>query len=150
MLAHRLEKVFSKEEILTLYLNTVSFGENVYGIEAASLRYFNKKVELLNIQESAVLIGILKANTFYNPRLHPENAKNRRNVVLKQMEKYNYLKKSEADSLCNLPLILDYVNFESEGPAAYFLVQVKSEAEQILQKHIIPLQVKNGILKKTV
>ena len=133
MLAHRLERVFNKEEILTLYLNTVSFGEDVYGIEAASLRYFNKKVELLNIQESAVLIGLLKANTFYNPRLHPENAKIRRNVVLKQMEKYNYLKKSEADSLCNLPMILNYVNSESEGPAAYFLVQVKSEAEQLLK-----------------
>jgi len=133
LLANRLEKVFNKEEILTLYLNTVSFGENVFGIEAAALRYFNKKVELLNIQESAVLIGILKANTFYNPRLHPENAKNRRNVVLRQIEKYNYLKKSEADSICKLPLVLDYVNFESEGPAAYFLVQVKSEAEQILK-----------------
>ena len=132
-LARRLEKVFNKNEILTLYLNTVSFGDNVFGIEAAALRYFNKKVELLNIEESAVLIGILKANTFYNPRLHPENAKKRRNIVFKQMEKYNYLKKYEADSLSFLPLKLDYVNFESKGPAAYFLVQVKNEAEQIIQ-----------------
>ncbi len=104
VLAHRLEKTFSKEEILTLYLNTVSFGENVYGIETAAGRYFNKKVELLNIEESAVLVGMLKANTYYNPRLHPENAITRRNVVLRQMEKYKYLKPSEADSLCKLPL----------------------------------------------
>ena len=90
-MARRLEKVFSKDEILTLYLNTVSFGENVYGIEAASARFFNKSTELLKIEESAVLVGMLKANTYYNPRLHPENAKIRRNVVLKQMEKYNYL-----------------------------------------------------------
>jgi penicillin-binding protein 1A len=133
LLAHRLEKVFTKEEILTLYLNTVSFDENVFGIEAASLRYFNKKVELLNIEESAVLVGILKANNFYNPRLHPENAKSRRNVVLNQMKKYNYLESSLADSLCKLPLVQNYANLESAGPADYFLYHVKNEAKQILQ-----------------
>src|SRR5674476_146028 len=88
ILAHRLEKTFSKEEILTLYLNTVSFGENIYGIGTASRRYFNKKTDNLTIEESAVLVGMLKANTFYNPRLHPENALARRNVVLRQLEKY--------------------------------------------------------------
>ncbi len=108
IMARRLEKVFTKEEILTLYLNTVSFGENVFGIEAASGRFFNKSTENLKAEESAVLIGMLKANTYYNPRLHPENARLRRNVVLKQMEKYNYLKASEADSLSKLPLKLDY------------------------------------------
>ena len=133
ILAHRLEKVLTKEEILTLYLNTVSFGENIFGIEAAAGRYFNKKVESLNIEESAVLIGILRANDFYNPRLHPENAKIRRNVVLKQMEKYKYLDKAETDSLCKLPLIQNYTNLEIEGPADYFLFQVKNETEQILQ-----------------
>ena len=133
-LAHRLEKAFSKEDILTLYLNTVSFGENVYGIEAAAARYFNKKVELLKIEESTVLVGILKANNFYNPRLHPENAKNRRNIVLNQMKKYNYIKLSEADSLSKLPLLQKYSNIEYEGPADYFLYQVKNEAKQILQK----------------
>jgi penicillin-binding protein 1A len=132
ILASRLEKIFSKEEILTLYLNTVSFGENVYGIETAALRYFNKKVELLKTEESAVLVGMLKANTFYNPRLHPENAIARRNVVLKQMEKYKYLKASQADSLCRLPLIQSYADIESAGPADYFLFRVKNEAEQIL------------------
>ena len=133
IIARRLEKVLSKEEILTLYLNTVSFGENVFGIETASGRYFNKSVEFLNIEESAVLIGMLKANTYYNPRLHPENSKSRRNVVLRQMEKYKYLKSTETDSLCKLPMILDYNRSESEGPAEYFMVQVKIEAEQILQ-----------------
>jgi penicillin-binding protein 1A len=131
-LAHRLEKIFTKEEILTLYLNTVSFGENVYGIEAASVRYFNKKVELLNIEESAVLIGILKANNYYNPRLHPENAKSRRNIVLNQLKKYNYLNAQETDSLCKLPLIQNYSNIEYEGPADYFVYQVKNEVKQIL------------------
>ena len=134
LLAHRLEKVYSKEEILTLYLNTVPFGENVYGIEAASLRFFNKKTELLNIEESAVLVGMLKANEYYNPRLNPQNAKNRRNVVLNQMRKYKYLEPAQADSLSKLPLVPDYANIESKGPADYFLYQVKIEARQILQK----------------
>jgi penicillin-binding protein 1A len=133
ILAHRLEKTFSKEEILTLYLNTVSFGENVFGIETASMLYFNKKIEALNIEESAVLIGMLKANTLYNPRLHPENALSRRNVVIKQMEKYKYLNSASADSLCKLPLTLNYADIVSEGPADYFLVRVRNEAEKILK-----------------
>lgn len=139
-LAHRLEKVFTKEEILTLYLNTVPFGESVYGIEAASQRYFNKKTELLKIEESAVLIGMLKANEYYNPRLNPENARNRRNVVLNQMKKYHYLETATFDSLSKLPLVPDYTNIESKGPADYFLYQVKVEAKQILQS----LQSENG------
>lgn len=133
-LAHRLHGIYSKEEILTLYLNTVPFGENVLGIEVASRRYFNKSVEKLKTEEAAVLVGILKANTYYNPRLYPENAIKRRNVVLAQMEKYNYLKASEKDSLQKLQLTLDYANLESEGPANYFLVQVKNETNEILSK----------------
>jgi len=133
IVAHRLEKSFSKEEILTLYLNTVSFGENIYGLGTASRRYFDKRVELLKPEESAVLVGMLKANTMYNPRLHPENATARRNVVIKQMTKYNYLTAQQADSLCKLPLIQNFVDIESDGPADYFLINVKNEAEKILQ-----------------
>jgi len=133
ILAHRLEKIYTKEEILTLYLNTVPFGENVYGIAAAAARFFNKKTELLNIEESAVLVGMLKANDYYNPRINPENARNRRNVVLNQMKKNNYLESSQCDSLCRLPLVPDYTNLEYSGPADYFLYQVKNEAIQILQ-----------------
>jgi penicillin-binding protein 1A len=133
ILAHRLEKSFSKEEILTLYLNTVSFGENIFGIGTASRRYFNTKVELLKPEESAVLVGMLKANTLYNPRLHPINAVTRRNVVLRQMVKYNYLKTTQADSLCKLPLIQNFKDIESDGPADYFLIHVKNEADKLLQ-----------------
>ena len=135
ILANRLEKSFSKEEILELYLNTVSFGENIFGIGTASRRYFNKKAELLKPEESAVLIGMLKANTLYNPRLHPANATARRNVVLKQMIKHNYLKAAQADSLCRLPLIQNFKDVESDGPADYFLIHVRNEAEQML--HIV-------------
>ncbi len=133
-LAYRLEKIYSKEEILTLYLNTIPFGENVLGIEAASRRYFNKSVDQLKIEEAAILVGMLKANTFYNPRMYPENALKRRNIVLSQMEKYSYIKALEKDSLQQLPLQLDYANLESEGPASYFLVQVKTETNTILKQ----------------
>jgi penicillin-binding protein 1A len=133
IMARRLEKVFSKDEILTLYLNTVSFGENVFGIEAASARFFNKSTEFLKIEESAVLIGMLKANTYYNPRKHAENAKIRRNVVINQMAKYNYLTASQADSLSNLPLVIDYRRSPSAGAADYFLVQVRKETSEILK-----------------
>ena len=133
ILAYRLENMYTKEDILTLYFNTVPFGENVLGIEAASQRYFNKGVKSINTQEAAVLVGMLKANTYYNPRLYPEHALQRRNVVLEQMEKYAYLSQVQTDSLQNLPLVLDYANLESEGPANYFLVEIKKEANRILE-----------------
>ena len=133
LLASRLESIYSKEEILTLYLNTIPFGENVLGIEAASRRFFNKPIGKVRIEEAAVLVGLLKANTYYNPRLYPQNAIKRRNVVLSQMEKYYYLERKFTDSLQNLPLKLDYANLESEGPANYFLVQVKKEVNKILK-----------------
>lgn len=132
ILAYRLEETYNKEEILTLYLNTVSFGENNYGVGTASRRYFNKGVELLNLEESALLVGMLKGNTLYNPRIHPENSIVRRNVVLKQMQKYNYITVAQKDSLSQLPLIQNFEDIESSGPADYFLVNVRDEAEKIL------------------
>src|SRR5690606_2923169 len=85
ILAKRLEDVYSKNELIALYLNTVPFGENLYGIESASRRFFNKPAKDLKITESAVLVGLLKANSAYNPRLHPESSVGRRNLVLAQM-----------------------------------------------------------------
>jgi len=134
LLARRLEKVYSKEEILTLYLNTVSFGENIFGIEAASRRYFSKNTVELSVEEAAVLIGMLKANTSFNPRLYPENALKRRNVVLNQMEKYGYLDGEAADSLCALPLQLKYNKADIAGPADYFMVRVRGEADRIIRE----------------
>jgi penicillin-binding protein 1A len=134
ILARRIEKVFTKEEILTLYLNTVSFGENLYGIEAASQRYFSKGTASLKIEEAALLTGMLKANTSFNPRLYPHNAVARRNVVLGQMEKYGYLESRAADSLSALPLVLNYSKADISGPADYFLVRVRMEAERILKE----------------
>lgn len=133
-IARRIEKTYSKQEILTLYLNTVSFGENIYGIESAAYRFFGKSTELLKIEESATLIGMLKANTIYNPRLHPDNARRRRNVVLQQMEKYGYLSPSEVDSISGLPMVLNYKKNGPGGPADYYLVRVRNELTRILSE----------------
>lgn len=106
--ALKLESRYSKEDILTMYLNTVDFGSNSYGIKIASLTYFNKQPYQLNIQESAMLIGMLKAPTTFSPILNPEKCLERRNVVLNQMLKNNYLNRLQFDSITKLPITLDY------------------------------------------
>lgn len=133
IVASRLENIFKKEELLLLYFNSVPFGENVYGVESAAQRYFNKTVSELKIEESAVLVGMLKANTFFNPRLNPQNSITRRNLVLSLMAKESYLTPFQADSLKQLPLVLDYENFDLEAPAGYFVFQVKKKTLQILE-----------------
>ncbi|MDC6405261.1 MULTISPECIES: transglycosylase domain-containing protein [Maribacter] len=107
IIAKRLESIYTKDELVLLYFNTVSFGENLYGLEKAAHRFFNKSTTDLDLSESATLVGLLKAPTFYNPRNHPERAEKRRNIVLEQMIKYGYID----DSLANLakkPLALNY------------------------------------------
>ncbi len=138
ILAQRLESLYSKEEILELYLNTVSFSENTYGLNTGALRFFNKQPRDLKLEEGAVLIGLLKANTYYNPRLNPERALARRNVVLEQMARYNYLSPAQADSLQEQPLALNYTNLVSSNKAAYFTYQVKQEAKKILENTVKP------------
>lgn len=107
MIAKRLESIYNKEDILLLYFNTVSFGENSYGIEKAAFRFFNKAPEALTVTESATLVGLLKAPSYYNPRLYPERAEKRRNIVLNQMLKYGYLGEEEFQ-MAKTPLVLDY------------------------------------------
>jgi penicillin-binding protein 1A len=107
-IAIRLEDIYSKQEILTLYLNTIPFGDNAYGIQVAANRFFSKDAKALAIEEAAVLIGMLKATHNYNPRLFPDRSLVRRNVVLSQMNKYNLLSKKKSDSLQSLPLKLQY------------------------------------------
>jgi penicillin-binding protein 1A len=121
ILGVRLHQAYSKKEILELYLNTVSFGENTYGIETAAYRFFNKLPANLNIEESALLVGMLKGTYIYSPRHYPERSRSRRNRVLSQMFKYGHLDRETLDSLTLLPLELDYVRLtHNEGLAPYF------------------------------
>ncbi|MCK5168975.1 MAG: transglycosylase domain-containing protein, partial [Bacteroidales bacterium] len=134
ILARRIEKLYSKNEILELYLNTVSFGENTYGIETASIIFFNKQPSELKIEESAMLVGLLKANTSYNPRTNKEAAIKRRNIVLGQMHKYGYLRKEELDSLKQIPISIKYRKFTHvEGLAPYFREYLRKRSLKILE-----------------
>ncbi len=132
LMAQRLERVMTKEDVLLLYFNSVPFGENVYGIEAAAQRFFSKRTSELKIEEGAVLVGMLKANSTYNPRLRPENALKRRNVVLALMRENGHLSPTAADSLQDLPLKLDYRGGDVFDPFGYFVHHVEKEARTII------------------
>jgi penicillin-binding protein 1A len=132
IIATRIEEVYSKEELILLYLNSVPFGEDLYGVESAAHRFFNKPASELRIEESAVLVGLLKANTYFNPQLNPENSITRRNMVLNLMEKEQYLTATDADSLRKLPLNLHYENLDLKAPAGYFVYQVKKKTLECL------------------
>lgn len=120
ILAVQLEKRYTKDEIVLMYFNTVPYGAT-YGIKSASKRYFNKPTKELSIEESAVLVGMLKANTAFNPVRNPKSSLNRRNVVFNQMKKYGYISETECDSLKALDLVTDY-NYtdHNRGMATYF------------------------------
>lgn len=131
ILAQRLEGVYSKEEILELYLNTVPMGGNVYGIASAARRFFNTSADSLKTEEAAVLIGMLKATTTYNPRLDSARSRQRRNVVLAQMAKYGYLTPDQKTELQQKPLRLRYNPYShNTGLAQYFREQLRTELRQ--------------------
>lgn len=131
IIARRLEESYTKKEILTFYLNTVSFGDNTFGIESASLKFFNKKTIQLSIEEAATLIGMLKATYSYNPRVFPEASLRRRNLVLQSMHANKFLSDTEKDSLTLTPLVLNYTHFDNNaGVAPYFREEVR---KQLLQ-----------------
>lgn len=130
-LAQRIESVYSKDEIMLLYLNTVSFGERAFGLYTAAERFFGKEPKKLNTLEAATLVGMLKAPTYYSPRRYPERCKKRRNVVLKQMEKYGYLTMEAYQEYKTAPLKVEYQSLsKSIGLARYFQVFVRKEFEQ--------------------
>ncbi len=134
IIASRLESLHTKEELLTLYLNTVPFGNNVFGIHMASMRYFSKPPVALRPEESAVLIGMLKATTSYNPVKNPDKAKQRRNVVLDQMEKNRYLATPTCDSLKLLPLKIQFNTERTDKDfAPYFREHIRVEVENLLK-----------------
>jgi len=119
--AVKLERNYTKKEILVMYLNTVPFGGQTYGIKSAAKTYFNTHPDSLRLEQAATLIGLLKAPTRYSPTLHPERSKQRRNIVLGQMNKYNYITDAQFDSLSVMPINLEYkVQDHNAGPATYF------------------------------
>lgn len=119
--AVKIEMFYSKQEILTMYLNTVDFGSNAYGIKTACKTYFHTTPQNITHEQAATLVGLLKATTTYNPRLHPENSLKRRNVVLENLMRHHGITRAECDSLKQLPIHLNY-NIESnyDGKALYF------------------------------
>ena len=119
--ACKIELFYSKKEILTMYLNTVSFGSNAYGIHTAAKTYFGTTPDKLTYEQSAVLVGLLKAITTYNPYRNPERSKERRNVVLQQLADNKYITPQKSDYLQSLPLAVNYSDEkQSTGIAPYF------------------------------
>lgn len=130
IIASRLERVYKKEAIIALYLNTVSFGEDVYGIGAAAQRFFSKDASALEPEEAAVLIGMLKATTTYNPRRNPEKSLQRRNVVLSQMAKYGRINAAKAEELKKKPLKINYNRNVVEGIALHFRERLRQDLKK--------------------
>ncbi len=133
IIARRLEEQYSKKDIIALYLNTVSFGEQAYGIETATKRFFSTTPKDISIENAAVLVGMLKAPTYYSPRLHPDRATKRRDRVFDQMIKANYLSTSRANALKAKPLKLNYYRESySDGLAPHFREVLRSQLKEIL------------------
>lgn len=119
--AVKIERDYTKEQIIDMYLNSIFFGSGAYGVKAASETFFAKEPADLNIQESAMLVGMVNKPTRYNPALNPDKALTRRNFVIGQMEKAGYITRSERDSIRNLPIELTYqVMDHNAGLAPYF------------------------------
>ena len=130
LISVHLERNFTKEEIIAMYLNTSEFSSNAYGIKVAAETYFNKSPDSLNLQESAVLVGMLQAVTFYNPVLNYDNAISKRNEVLGKIYRHRYKidSEEELDSIRSMPIDLKYnVQNQNQGLATYFRSVIKDD-----------------------
>lgn len=128
--AIKIERNYTKEEIITMYFNTVDFGSNSYGIKTASKTYFNKLPSELNTEEAALLVGILKGTTVYSPIRNPDRAKTRRNVVLTQMEKYGFITEAELEEASSSELNLKFTSPDhNQGSATYFREYLRLELQ---------------------
>ena len=137
VIATRLEKQYTKEEIIAQYFNIYDFGNNADGIRSAARIYFGKEPSSLHLKESAMLVGMFKNSSLYNPRpeRNPVGTKNRRNVVLSQMEKYGFITQTVKDSLQQTPLDLNYTpESHREGIATYFRAYLKTFLKDWINK----------------
>lgn len=133
--AIKLERNYTKQEIIEMYLNTVSFGNNAFGIKSAAKIYFNKSLNQLTTQQAALLIGMLQNPTQYNPRNRPENAIKRRNVVLSQMAKYGFLEQEKSIALQEKPLDLNFrVDDHTTNLAPYLTSVTQPEIEKTIDE----------------
>ena len=136
LIAIKLERNFTKDEIITLYLNTVPYSDNVFGIRNAARTFFQKDPDILNIEESAVLVGMVNAPTLYNPRRNPKMALERRNIVLDQMTRNKFITEAEATILKLKPIALNYKKQdESAGLAPYFRMVLGQEMKKWCKEH---------------
>lgn len=128
IIATKLEMTHSKKEILTMYANTVDFGSNAFGIKTAAKTYFNCSPKELTAEQAAVLVGMLKATTYYNPIANPKNSLRRRNIVLSNMVRHGDLTRAEYDSISQIDIELKYsVESNYDGTALYFREAVADE-----------------------
>ncbi len=147
VIAVKLEKNYTKNEILNMYLNIADFGHNIYGISSASKIFFDKTPAELNVEEAALLIGLLKAPSYYSPIMNPENCERRRSVVMNQMVRYKFLERAVYDSLITLPLIaneeklsfrIEKNKFGHGDLAPYFLEEMKKDLNIWCKNNINP------------
>lgn len=129
--AVKIEMLYSKEEILTMYFNTVDFGSNAFGIKTACHTYFNTTPDKITVEQAATLIGLLKATTYYNPKINPKNSLSRRNVVLGKLYEHHVLNKQQLDSIRKLPTILKFKQESyNTGLALYFREAIANELKE--------------------
>lgn len=149
IVALKLERNFTKEEILSLYLNTVEYSDHVFGIRNASRTFFQKESDRVTVAEAATLIGMLKATGTYNPRLYPKNALDRRNTVIDQMVRNNYLSADEAAKIKQTPIELKYRKIDQNtNYAPYFLDVLKNDIRKWCKEHKNPITGENYNLYK--
>lgn len=139
ILSARLERRYTKQEIMAMYLNTVDFINGAVGIKSASKVYFNTSPDSLKIEQAAVFVGMLKNPSLFNPRRRPEMVVDRRNTVFGQMKRNGVITKEEMDSLDALPLVLDYRSTDhNEGLATYFREYLRNELRNWCSTHTKP------------
>lgn len=136
IIAVRLERNYTKQEILAMYLNTVEFGNNAYGVKSAATTYFNKQPSELKLEEAALLVGMLQAPSRYNPVRNVNNATFRRNTVIGQMANYKFINKEQRDSLIQLKIKLNFrQESHTEGLAQYFREILRQDLLQWCKEH---------------
>jgi penicillin-binding protein 1A len=139
IIAIKLERNFTKEEIITLYLNTVPFSDNIYGIRNAAKTFFQKEPDRLTIEEAATLIGMVNAPSLYNPRLYPARAKERRDFIINKMVNSNFITQTQANALTAKPIVLNYRKLnENTGLAPYFRMVLGEEMKRWCKTHTKP------------